>query len=51
MAVLTIRDALKRCRSLPLSEVLDTLLIESHAFTGGKGRHDDTSMLLLERGE
>jgi phosphoserine phosphatase RsbU/P len=46
-----IRDALKRCRECTLDHALDFLLAESHAFTGGKGRHDDTSMLLLERGE
>lgn len=41
--------AMKQCRDRPLDETLDYLLAESHAFTGGKGRHDDTSVLLLER--
>jgi hypothetical protein len=32
-----------------LSHTLDELFRESLAFTGGHGRHDDTSVLLLER--
>jgi serine phosphatase RsbU (regulator of sigma subunit) len=45
-----IRAALESCRDRPLEEALDYLLNASHAFTGGKGRHDDTSLLLLARG-
>jgi serine phosphatase RsbU (regulator of sigma subunit) len=44
-----IHAALRSCRNRPLEETLDQLLGASHAFTGGKGRHDDTSVLLLER--
>jgi phosphoserine phosphatase RsbU/P len=44
-----IRAALAECRDKPLEEALDHLLAASHAFTAGKGRHDDTSVLLLER--
>jgi serine phosphatase RsbU (regulator of sigma subunit) len=40
---------LQRCRRRSLSETLDELFRESHEFTAGGGRHDDTSVLLLER--
>jgi serine phosphatase RsbU (regulator of sigma subunit) len=33
----------------PLDAALDHLFEESHDFTGGSGRHDDTSVVLLER--
>lgn len=45
-----IRDALRQSARKSLSETLDYLFEASHAFTNGKGRHDDTSVLLLERG-
>jgi serine phosphatase RsbU (regulator of sigma subunit) len=41
--------ALKAAVELPLDQALDTLFIASHEFTGGTGRHDDTSVVLLER--
>ena len=41
---------LKACRGQPLAQTLDELFRESQEFTGGHGRHDDTSVLLLERG-
>jgi phosphoserine phosphatase RsbU/P len=37
------------CRRQPLVDVLDALFRESLEFTSGQGRHDDTSVLLLER--
>ncbi len=40
---------LHACRREPLHHALDELFRESLAFTGGHGRHDDTSVLLLER--
>jgi sigma-B regulation protein RsbU (phosphoserine phosphatase) len=40
---------LKACRSRPLADTLDELFRESQEFTCGHGRHDDTSVLLLER--
>lgn len=40
---------LEACRREPLSHALDELFRESQAFTRGQGRHDDTSVLLLER--
>lgn len=40
---------LQSCRSRSLRETLQALFDESHAFTGGTGRHDDTSVVLLER--
>ena len=35
--------------SLELSETLQLLFDETHAFTHGHGRHDDTSVVLMER--
>ena len=46
-----IRTALQEARHKPLGEALDHLFNTSSAYTDGKGRHDDTSALLLERGE
>ncbi|HVA47466.1 MAG TPA: SpoIIE family protein phosphatase [Pirellulales bacterium] len=44
-----LRRTLHACRRQPLSRTLDELFRESMEFTGGEGRHDDTSVLLLER--
>jgi phosphoserine phosphatase RsbU/P len=44
-----IHRVLNACRLRPLTQTLDELFRASHAFTGGHGRHDDTSVLLLER--
>jgi sigma-B regulation protein RsbU (phosphoserine phosphatase) len=41
--------ALRDCARRGLDETLDYLFHVSHSFTAGKGRHDDTSVLLLER--
>jgi serine phosphatase RsbU (regulator of sigma subunit) len=46
-----IRAALRACRDTSLEETLEHLFAASQAFTGGQGRHDDTSVLLLERAE
>lgn len=43
------RRTLDACRGRPLGDTLSELFRESLAFTGGHGRHDDTSVLLLER--
>jgi len=40
---------LKSCRSHTLADTLQALFDASHDFTGGAGRHDDTSVVLLER--
>ena len=40
---------LKETRDLPLNEALDRLFVESEAATNGTGRHDDTSVLMLQR--
>jgi hypothetical protein len=45
-----IHEAFRSCRERPLEKTQVHLLGASHAFTGGQGRHDDTSALLLERG-
>src|SRR5204863_413226 len=42
-------EALKSCRERSLEETLECLFESSHRYTGGAGRHDDTSALLLER--
>jgi serine phosphatase RsbU (regulator of sigma subunit) len=42
-------EALQTCRERKLEEALEYLFQASHTFTGGQGRHDDTSVLLLER--
>lgn len=44
-----ITRALRECRGRPLDQTLECLFEASHEFTGGHGRHDDTSVLLLER--
>ena len=43
-------NALKASRDLPLEEALQRLFDASNAATRGSGRHDDTSVVLLERG-
>lgn len=40
---------LNACRHQTLAQTLEELFRESQAFTEGHGRHDDTSVLLLER--
>ncbi|MBI5761717.1 MAG: fused response regulator/phosphatase [Planctomycetales bacterium] len=43
-----ILGTLKRLVRQPLADVFQTLFDESNAFTQGSGRHDDTSVVLLE---
>ena len=40
--------ALQDSHDMPLAEALAYLFSESHAFTKGLGRHDDTSVVLME---
>lgn len=42
-------ETLSSARSLPLDQTLQRLFDDSQAFTAGQGRHDDTSILLMER--
>jgi serine phosphatase RsbU (regulator of sigma subunit) len=42
-------NTLQSSRDLPLEEALKKLFQESNAATRGSGRHDDTSVVLLER--
>jgi sigma-B regulation protein RsbU (phosphoserine phosphatase) len=44
-----IKIALQESRDMPINEALAFLFSESHAFTKGLGRHDDTSVVLMER--
>lgn len=44
-----VQRVLNECRREPLQGTLDALFRESLAFTAGHGRHDDTSVLILER--
>jgi len=41
--------SLKSSAHLPLEAAVEKLFAESNAFTGGSGRHDDTSLVLVER--
>ena len=48
----TARDGysgLEAARAEPLDQALERLFAESRAFTQGTGRHDDTSVVLVER--
>lgn len=42
-------ETLRRTNGNPLEEVLKSLFDDSYQFTAGAGRHDDTSVVLLER--
>jgi serine phosphatase RsbU (regulator of sigma subunit) len=42
-------NTLQACRDMPLEQTLDRLFKDSTAATKGSGRHDDTSVVLLER--
>ena len=44
-----IEQSLQDSRQLPLGGALQSLFDDSNRFTNGSGRHDDTSVLLLER--
>jgi serine phosphatase RsbU (regulator of sigma subunit) len=44
-----ILESLRNSRNLPLDDALQALFDDSHAFTNGTGRHDDTSVVLIER--
>jgi serine phosphatase RsbU (regulator of sigma subunit) len=46
-----ITQTLQACRSHNLEHTLDQLFQASHGCTGGQGRHDGTSVLLVERQE
>jgi serine phosphatase RsbU (regulator of sigma subunit) len=43
-------DSLQRSAQLSLEEAVEKLFADSHAHTGGIGRADDTSVVLVERG-
>ncbi|MBD3673443.1 MAG: serine/threonine-protein phosphatase [Planctomycetaceae bacterium] len=44
-----IEKSLSNSRGLKLQEAMQALFDDSHEFTNGMGRHDDTSVVLLER--
>jgi serine phosphatase RsbU (regulator of sigma subunit) len=44
-----ITNTLRSQKLVPIQEVLKSLFDESEAYTEGSGRHDDTSVVLLER--
>jgi len=44
-----VSGSMTRTRSRPLDECLECLFHDSNAFTKGIGRHDDTSILLVQR--
>jgi phosphoserine phosphatase RsbU/P len=43
-----LRSTMRSTRQKPLQECLDRLFADSYSFTQGSGRHDDTSVLILE---
>lgn len=43
-----IMQSMKESKELPLADVMQALFDDSHAFTQGLGRHDDTSIVLVE---
>ena len=45
-----IAESLRASAHLPLEQAVQVLFDASHAHTGGAGRHDDTTVVLLERG-
>jgi phosphoserine phosphatase RsbU/P len=44
-----ITATLKKCRDLTIEETMQALFNDSRDFTQGEGRHDDTSIVLIER--
>jgi phosphoserine phosphatase RsbU/P len=44
-----IEESLRNTRSEPLQNAMQALFDDSNRFTKGAGRHDDTSLLLIER--
>jgi serine phosphatase RsbU (regulator of sigma subunit) len=44
-----VRRTLEDCVRLPITDTLDRLFKVSYEFTRGSGRHDDTSVLLVDR--
>jgi sigma-B regulation protein RsbU (phosphoserine phosphatase) len=44
-----IAETLQACRHCTLEETMDRLFTGSRTFTAGEGRHDDTSLVLVER--
>jgi serine phosphatase RsbU (regulator of sigma subunit) len=44
-----VRETMRKCTASPLNDALQALFDDTHAFTQGSGRHDDTSVVLLER--
>jgi hypothetical protein len=40
---------LRACRDRSLEDTMEALFHESRDFTEGEGRHDDTSVVLMER--
>lgn len=44
-----VEETLKRHKDHPLPEALAALFQDSHDFTDGGGRHDDTTVVLIER--
>lgn len=44
-----IKKVLHKTRSLAIEDAMQSLFDASNAFTEGSGRHDDTSIVILER--
>ena len=46
-----ISETLQACKDLSIEDTMERLFSASRGFTGGDGRHDDTSVVLVEREE
>ena len=44
-----VKETLTRCARLSADETVNSLFADSYSFTGGQGRHDDTSVLVIDR--
>lgn len=44
-----VSDTLRRLKNQPVDSTLNALFEDSHAFTQGHGRHDDTTIVIIER--
>lgn len=43
-----VMETMRRCKDLPVADALEQLFASSREFTHGAGRHDDTSVVLVE---
>lgn len=46
-----VANTMQKCREQDIQTCMQSLFDDSLGFTGGHGRHDDTSLVIVERGE